>query len=151
MSPRLAWLPFAMGHLPLFYATLLTAAVHLNRRRPLKDPSALIWFKVQTIKMANEAMIDPAEAASDQMIIVALVLLYFNVRTFPVFIPKASAHENSQVGGGNTAEYEIHLKGINDMLKIRGGKHKLGMRGMVKNWLAICHGPWSDGWEDGCF
>jgi hypothetical protein len=37
------------------------------------------------------------------------------------------------------------------MLKLRGGKQNLGMRGMVKNWLEVCHGPWSDGWEYGQF
>lgn len=78
-APRLAWLPFAMQHKPLFYATMLTAVVHLNRRRPLKDPSAMIWFKVQTIKLANEKMNDPVEGCTDEMIVVALVLCYFNV------------------------------------------------------------------------
>jgi hypothetical protein len=49
----------------------------------LRDKSALIWFKVQTIRYANERMnLPPSEAASDEMIMVALVLLYFNVRTF---------------------------------------------------------------------
>ena len=38
-----------------------------------------------------------------------------------------------QVGGGNTEEYEIHLKGINEMVKLRGGLENLGMRGMVRN------------------
>jgi hypothetical protein len=81
-TPRLAWLPFALEHTPFFHATLLAAAVHLNRRRPLRDKSALIWFKVQTIRYANERMnLPPSEAASDEMIMVALVLLYFNVRT----------------------------------------------------------------------
>jgi len=31
------------------------------------------------------------------------------------------------------------------MLKLRGGKENLGMRGMLKNWLNVCHGPWSEG------
>jgi hypothetical protein len=82
-TPRLAWLPFALQHTPFFHATLLAAAVHLNRRRPLRDKSALIWFKVQTIRYANEKMnLPPSEGASDEMIMVALILLYFNVRTF---------------------------------------------------------------------
>lgn len=48
-------------------------------------------------------------------------------------------------------EYEIHLRGIDQMLKVRGGKGMLGMRGMVKNWLSISHGPWSEGFEYGGF
>ncbi|KAH7411177.1 hypothetical protein BKA64DRAFT_638819 [Cadophora sp. MPI-SDFR-AT-0126] len=77
-GPRIAWLPFALEHTAFFYATLLTAAVHLNRRRKMRDPSALYWFKVQTIKHANENMSIPGKAATDEMIMVALILLYFN-------------------------------------------------------------------------
>lgn len=79
IEPRIAWLPFALEHKPFFYATLLTAAVHLNRKRRFRDPAALLWFKAETIRAANEKMNDPAEAASDEMIMVALILLVFNV------------------------------------------------------------------------
>ncbi|KAL2070500.1 hypothetical protein VTL71DRAFT_13526 [Oculimacula yallundae] len=132
-SSRMAWLPFALEHKAFFYATLLTAAVHLNRRRKIRDPSALYWFKIQTIKHANENMNDPEKSATDEMIMVALILLTFNI------------------GGANVEEYEVHLRGIHQMLKVRGGIHRLGMRGMAKNWLAICQGPWREGWEYGMF
>lgn len=79
-QPRLAWLPFALRHKAFFHATLLTAAVHLNRRRPFRDPSMMIWFKVETMRLANENMSIPTQAATDEMIMVAMVLLYFNVR-----------------------------------------------------------------------
>ncbi|KAH8787484.1 hypothetical protein F5882DRAFT_354902 [Hyaloscypha sp. PMI_1271] len=101
IKPRIAWLPFALVHKPFFYATLLTAAVHLNRKRRFRDPAALLWFKAET--------------------------------------------------GRNTEEFEIHLRGINEMVKWRGGKENLGMRGMVRNWLEVCYGPWHDGWEYGHF
>jgi hypothetical protein len=78
-SPRISWLPYAVNHTPLFYATLLTAAVHLDRRQPMKDPSVLLRLKVQTITLANKNMDNPSEAVSDQMMMVAMVLLYFNV------------------------------------------------------------------------
>ncbi|KAE8448639.1 hypothetical protein EG329_009064 [Mollisiaceae sp. DMI_Dod_QoI] len=132
-APKIAWLGFAVEHIAFYYATLLTAAVHLNRRRKLKDPAALIWYKVHTIQLANEKMNVGEEAASDEMIMTALILLYFNV------------------GGANVDEYEIHLRGIDQMLKVRGGTEKLGMRGMVKNWLLISYGPWSEGFEYGGF
>jgi hypothetical protein len=79
IEPRIAWLPFALVHQPFFYATLLTAAVHLNRKRRFRDPAALLWFKAETVRAANEKMNDPVEAASDEMIMVALILLVFNV------------------------------------------------------------------------
>lgn len=78
-APKIAWLGFAVKHTAFYYATLLTAAVHLNRRRKLKDPAALIWYKVHTIQLANEKMRVAEEAASDEMIMTALILLYFNV------------------------------------------------------------------------
>lgn len=82
LTRRIAWLPFALEHKPFFYATLLTAAVHLNRKRRFRDHSALLWFKTETIRSANEKMNNPAEASSDEMIMVALILLVFNVSTF---------------------------------------------------------------------
>ncbi|KAF8859056.1 hypothetical protein BDZ45DRAFT_621439 [Acephala macrosclerotiorum] len=132
-APKIAWLGFAVKHAAFYYATLLTAAVHLNRRRKLKDPAALIWYKVHTIQLANEQMNHTQDAASDEMIMTALVLLYFNV------------------GGANVDEYEIHLRGIDQMLKFRGGMKNLGMRGMVKNWLSIAFGPWHESFEFGQF
>lgn len=77
--PKLAWLGYAVEHTAFYYATLLTAAVHLNRRRKLKDPGALIWYKMHTIQLANEKMNIVEEAATDEMIMTALVLCYFNV------------------------------------------------------------------------
>jgi hypothetical protein len=82
LTRRIAWLPFALEHKPFFYATLLTAAVHLNRKRRFRDPSALLWFKTETIRSANEKMSNPAEASSDEMIMVAMILLVFNVSIF---------------------------------------------------------------------
>lgn len=63
----------------LYYATLMGAAVHLNRMQPLRDRRKLLWYKVQTMQLANETLKVPAEGASDQMILVALILLYYNV------------------------------------------------------------------------
>ncbi|XMA17754.1 hypothetical protein WAI453_010545 [Rhynchosporium graminicola] len=106
---RLAWLPFALA---FFYATLLTTA---------------------TIKHANENMNDPEKSSTDEMIMVALILLAFNI------------------GGAVVDEYEIHLRAIDQMINVRGGIEKLGMRGMPNNWLVIARRPGRDGWEDGMF
>lgn len=75
--PAFSWLPFALQHPPLFYATLLGAAVHLDRKRPI-DKRSLFWYKIETIRLANETINIPHEAATDQMILVVLILLYFN-------------------------------------------------------------------------
>lgn len=74
------------------------------------------------------------EQTSDEMIIVALVLLYFD--------PKEEVC---------TREFGVHLRGIEKMVEVRGGVGVLGMRGIVSNWLGICYGPWSEGWVEGAF
>jgi hypothetical protein len=43
-------------------------------------------------------------------------------------------------------EYEVHLNGIHQMLNVRGGVHNTGMRGMVRNWIKNCYGPWKEDW-----
>ncbi|TGO65914.1 hypothetical protein BELL_0993g00020 [Botrytis elliptica] len=121
--PAFSWLPFALQHPPLFYATLLGAAVHLDRKRPI-DKRSLVWYKIETMRLANETMNVPHEAATDQMLL---------------------------VGGGDGEEYEMHLSGINQMLTMRGGMANLGMRGMIKNWLGVCYGPWHPDWHYGLF
>ena len=135
-SPRLGWLQFAVRHPPLFHATLLSSAVHLNRRKRLKDPSALLFYKLQVIRHANEVMRNGTvdEKSSDEMIVTALCLLYFDI--------------NGEV---RVEEYMVHLRGIEMMLAVRGGMESLGMRGMVRNWLKVCHGPWSPGFAEGGF
>lgn len=84
--PAFSWLPFALQHPPLFYATLLGAAVHLDRKRPINKRS-LVWYKIETMRLANKTMNVPHEAATDQMLLVVLILLYFN----------ASLHHDIQV------------------------------------------------------
>ncbi|KAM3154873.1 hypothetical protein ABEW05_004679 [Botrytis cinerea] len=122
--PAFSWLTSALQHPPLFYATLLGAAVHLDRKRPI-DKRSLFWYKIETIRLANETMNIPHEAATDQMILV--------------------------VGGGDGEEYEMHLLGINKMLTMRGGMNTLGMSGMITNWLKVCYGPWNHDWHYGLF
>jgi hypothetical protein len=65
--------------MPLYYATLLCAAVHLDRMMPFGDLSKLLWYKAETLRLTNEKLNTPSEGATDEMILVALILLYFNV------------------------------------------------------------------------
>ena len=85
-SPRVSWFPFTLNNPTLFYATLLSAAVHLDRRQPLGDQRTLLWYKVRTMRLANENLSVPSEGASDQMILVALILLYFDVSSSTSFL-----------------------------------------------------------------
>lgn len=70
------------------------------------------------------------EKTSDEMIMVAVILLYFSIAP--------------NVGW---KEYEIHLRGIQQMIVIRGGIEMLNMGGVVGGWLRRIFGPWSEGFE----
>ncbi|THV54388.1 hypothetical protein BGAL_0028g00440 [Botrytis galanthina] len=68
------------------------------------------------------------------------------------YCPWLGTYDDSKVvGGGDGEEYEMHLLGINQMLIMRGGMGSLGMRGMIKNWLGVCYGPWNHDWHYGLF
>lgn len=43
------------------------------------DKQILLWYKVETMRLANETLNIPDEGVADQMLIVVLILLYFNV------------------------------------------------------------------------
>jgi hypothetical protein len=48
------------------------------------------------MRLANERMSDPLEGASDQMMMVALILLYFNVST-QFLLPEYSSNDGDRL------------------------------------------------------
>src|SRR6266536_5759994 len=73
--PRICWLPEAVHHPALLHATLLAAAVHLNRVLEKKDLTAAIWLKVETPELVNESLVQ----ASDELLLCVLIKPYFTV------------------------------------------------------------------------
>jgi len=97
--------------------------------QPIRDNRALLWYKSQTIRLLNERLDNPSEAATEEMILTVLILLHFNV------------------GGGDPIEYVMHLQGLHQMLMFRGGKDTLEATSLAKPWVDVVHGPWQEGWE----
>ena len=130
--PSESWLQYAFNHPPLFLATLFVSAVYTHRRENILDDAALYFYRLQTIKLANEVLWTGTEdeKTSDEMIMVAVILLYFTV--CPDVCWK---------------EYSTHMKGIQKMVNARGGVEHLGMNGIPGKWLDFVFGPWSQGFQ----
>lgn len=129
-TPRICWLPEAVHDPALLYATFLAAAVHMNRMVRNRYLNLAIWIKIETLRLLN----DNLWRANDEALLSILIMLFFTI------------------DGNDFTEYETHLRGINQMVKLRGGVQNLGIRGQLTTWLAYyCHGPWSPDWEDGHF
>ena len=74
-TPRLCWLPEAVHHPALLYATFLAAAVHMNRMIRNKYLNMAIWLKIETLRLLNEDL----EEAKDEVIMAVIVILFFTV------------------------------------------------------------------------
>jgi hypothetical protein len=144
-SPRMSWLPDAVHHHVLFHATLLCAAAHISNIQRNADPIIALRCKGETMRLANERLLDPVEGSSDHMILVALILLNFQVSNSLWF--KLVSSNGMKIDPVDVQEYQNHLRGIRTMVGLRGGTDNLGLRGVLKGWLEICFGPWSNGWE----
>jgi hypothetical protein len=89
--------------------------------------------------------------ASDELIACVLIVLYFTVSSTRTRHPNHPKLRH-QIDGGDFTECEAHLRGIHQMIKVRGRIQNLGIRGQLRRWLGIyCHGPWPEGWEEGHF
>lgn len=89
-----AWLPDAVHHPALFHATMLCAAVHLQRIQPrkLNNPQVPLWLKTETLRLLNETLETTSEGPSDDIILTTLILLYWNVSSLPVLQFAQSTH-----------------------------------------------------------
>jgi hypothetical protein len=74
-TPRICWLPDAVHHPALLYATFLAAAVQMNRMFDNKYMNLALWLKIETLRLLNECI----NSASDEAVMVAIVVLFFTV------------------------------------------------------------------------
>jgi hypothetical protein len=74
-----------MANPPLFNATLFVSSVHLNGLHGRRENSESLYYKLETIRVLNEALRNPELAVADETI--AAVLLLGNIIVSP-FIPR---------------------------------------------------------------
>lgn len=66
-----------MMNAPLFNATLYVSSAHLNSLHGCRESSESLYYKLETIRVLNEALTDPELAIADETI--AAVLLLGNI------------------------------------------------------------------------
>lgn len=71
------WLTTAMTNPALFNATLFVSAVHLDGLHGCRESSESLYYKLETIRVLNDALEDPKLAVADETI--AAVLLLGNI------------------------------------------------------------------------
>ena len=71
-----------MANPPLFNATLFVSSAHLNGLYGRRESSESMFYKLETIKVLNEALKDPKLAVADETI--AAVLLLGNIIVGPL-------------------------------------------------------------------
>ena len=115
---RRIWFPLAMTEAATMYAVLLMAASHYCIVNPSKAALIdLLHLKARALSEINAALADPKRAITDSMIGAVM---------------KMAAYEAIF---GDSAVFNAHMRGLQMMLKIRGGLSTLGLNGLLERML----------------
>lgn len=115
---RRIWFPLAMTEAATMYAVLLMAASHYCIVNPSKAALVdLLHLKARALSEINAALTNPKRAITDSMIGAVM---------------KMAAYEAIF---GDSAVFNAHMKGLQMMLKIRGGLSTLGLNGLLERML----------------
>lgn len=115
---RRSWFPLAMTEAATMYAVLLMAASHFCIVNPSKAVLIdLLALKARALSEINAALAKPNRAVTDAMI---------------GAVAKMAAYE---AVFGDSAIFSAHMKGLQMMLKLRGGLATLGLNGLLERML----------------
>ncbi|KAF2726182.1 hypothetical protein K431DRAFT_214139 [Polychaeton citri CBS 116435] len=115
---RTAWFPLVMTEPATFYAVLLMAASHYCAIQPEANHIIdLLNLKTRALKAINVAIMDPKRAKSDATI---------------GAVAKMAAYE---AVFGDSDTFSAHLRGLQMMLRMRGGLSELGLNGLLERLL----------------
>ena len=115
---RRIWFPLAMTEAATMYAVLLMAASHYCIVNPSRAALIdLLHLKARALSEINAALADPKRAITDSMIGAVM---------------KMAAYEAIF---GDSAVFNAHMRGLQMMLKIRGGLSTLGLNGLLERML----------------
>ena len=112
---RRSWFPLAMTEAATMYAVLLMGASHYSIVNPSKAALVdLLYLKARALSEINAALADPKRATSDAMI---------------GAVVKMAAYE---AVFGESHVFAAHMKGLQLILKMRGGLATLGLNGLLE-------------------
>jgi len=112
---RRVWFPLCMTEAATMYAVLLMAASHYCIMNPSKAALIdLLAIKARALAEINAALTNPNRAVTDAMI---------------GAVAKMAAYE---AVFGDSKVFAAHMKGLQMMLKMRGGLSTLGLNGLLE-------------------
>lgn len=115
---RRIWFPLAMTEAATMYAVLLMAASHFAVVNPQQGALIdLLALKARALSEINAALTNPERAITDAMI---------------GAVAKMAAYEAIF---GDSEVFAAHMRGLQMMLKMRGGLSTLGLNGLLERML----------------
>lgn len=105
--------PEAMCQSALFFASLLTAAIHPSCR-PTSESNMVTWLRFKTIQSINDAMQESQSKPSDSTIGAVSLLAGFELEY------------------GDDLSYDAHIQGLKIMVSMRGGIHAGGFMSAIR-------------------
>ncbi|CZR50916.1 uncharacterized protein PAC_00790 [Phialocephala subalpina] len=114
-----SWMSQAINNETFFNATLYVSSVHDAGLRGQRETSEALYYKAQTIRRLNKSLRNTKEAVSDSSLAAVLLL----------------THIVSLIGEPDEAE--IHMKGLQQMMALRGGVHHYTLDGVFLHMLCM--------------
>ncbi|KAH6671425.1 hypothetical protein B0J14DRAFT_95268 [Halenospora varia] len=111
------WLSTAMTNPALFSITLYVSSLHMCGLQRRKESYENLYYKVQTTRLLNEVIRNPETAVSDETIsTIMFVALVISVT-------------------GELEEVQPHIKGLKQMVKMRGGIRDFTLHSILMHML----------------
>ncbi|PMD51890.1 uncharacterized protein K444DRAFT_669583 [Hyaloscypha bicolor E] len=111
------WLSAAIANTSLFNITLYACSIHGAGLRGTKESAESIFYKAETIRNLNECLDNPDLALADETLATVLLL----------------THIVSIIG--EPMEVETHIKGLQQMISLRGGIQNYTLGGVFLHML----------------
>jgi Fungal specific transcription factor domain len=139
------WLSAAIASTCLFNITLFACSIHDAALRGKKESPESIFYKTETIRNLNECLGDPDLAVADETLAAVLLLTHIVVcssrgQSRPISeCPLRRRKKQSIIG--QPIEVETHIKGLQQMINLRGGIENYTLGGVFLHMLCTCVSP----------
>lgn len=112
------YMPFCIQNPLLVHISVYTAACYLNEAKHL-DKTVAMLIKGQAIRLLNDILRSEQNATSDEAIAGVCQLII------------------DEWYWGETRDLRAHLRGLREMIKLRGGFQMLGMDGLLSKMVIV--------------
>lgn len=126
LNPEGTWISFSFKDPALLHATLGVVALHRDVLTDCEPSPDSLIHKGQAIHAINSRLLS-GQPSSDENLAIVAVLIKLEVSLLHPTIMTASdlQHGNSQTLHGTSDASKLHMKGLMEMLRIRGGLSSL--------------------------